>query len=226
MQITSAPKGQVIVAVDIDTTGSDRGLVRPALEQLSAVGTRQPGQGGSHRVRQPTEPFADLADRGSFRSLQQADQRRPLCVRPRCLHLDGSRLRLGGLTFGRSDGLFGYSNRIVGLLPLPAVLACGTADTRLAIRLIANFGCGSRSSRMDFNCTLWSLTRFASCGSLWAHARDFADSSVPGSLQHRNGRILRRAFVWFEGPATPRLLTTADRSTRAAHSTAPAAFCR
>jgi hypothetical protein len=40
MQITSAPKGQVIVAVDIDTTGSDRGLVRPALEQLSAAGTR------------------------------------------------------------------------------------------------------------------------------------------------------------------------------------------
>jgi len=41
MQITSAPKGQVIVAVDIDTTGSDRGLVRPALEQLSAAGTRR-----------------------------------------------------------------------------------------------------------------------------------------------------------------------------------------
>src|SRR5437764_3316127 len=40
MQITSAPQGQVIVAVDIDTTGSDRGLVRPALEQLSASGTR------------------------------------------------------------------------------------------------------------------------------------------------------------------------------------------
>ncbi len=29
--------GQVIVAVDIDTTGSDRGLARPALEQLSAA---------------------------------------------------------------------------------------------------------------------------------------------------------------------------------------------
>jgi len=40
MQITSAPQGQVIVAVDIDTTGSDRGLVRPALEQLSAAGRR------------------------------------------------------------------------------------------------------------------------------------------------------------------------------------------
>jgi len=40
MQITSAPKGQVIVAVGIDTTGSDRGLVRPALEQLSAAGRR------------------------------------------------------------------------------------------------------------------------------------------------------------------------------------------
>ena len=40
MQIVSAPKGQVIVAVDIDTTGSDRGLARPALEQLDAAGTR------------------------------------------------------------------------------------------------------------------------------------------------------------------------------------------
>ena len=39
MQIVSAPRGQVIVAVDIDTTGSDRGLARPALEQLSAAGT-------------------------------------------------------------------------------------------------------------------------------------------------------------------------------------------
>jgi hypothetical protein len=37
MQIVSAPKGQVIVAVDIDTTGSDRGLARPALEQLDAA---------------------------------------------------------------------------------------------------------------------------------------------------------------------------------------------
>ena len=40
MQIVSAPQGQVIVAVDIDTTGSDRGLARPTLEQLSAAGTR------------------------------------------------------------------------------------------------------------------------------------------------------------------------------------------
>ena len=39
MQIVSAPRGQVIVAVDIDTTGSDRGSARPALEQLSAAGT-------------------------------------------------------------------------------------------------------------------------------------------------------------------------------------------
>lgn len=39
MQIVSAPKGQVIVAVDIDTTGSDRGLARPALERLSDAGT-------------------------------------------------------------------------------------------------------------------------------------------------------------------------------------------
>jgi transposase len=40
MQIVSAPKGQVIVAVDLDTTGSDRGLARPALEGLGAAGTR------------------------------------------------------------------------------------------------------------------------------------------------------------------------------------------
>jgi len=39
MQIISAPKGQVIVAVDIDTTGSDRGLARPALERLGDAGT-------------------------------------------------------------------------------------------------------------------------------------------------------------------------------------------
>ena len=40
MQIVSAPQGQVIVAVEIDTTGSDRGLARPALERLDAAATR------------------------------------------------------------------------------------------------------------------------------------------------------------------------------------------
>ena len=40
MQIISAPRGQVIVAVDIDTTGSDRGLARPALEGLDAAARR------------------------------------------------------------------------------------------------------------------------------------------------------------------------------------------
>ncbi len=39
MQIVSVPKSQLIVAVDIDTSGSDRGLARPALERLSASGT-------------------------------------------------------------------------------------------------------------------------------------------------------------------------------------------
>jgi transposase len=40
LQIVTAPQGQVVVAVDIDTTGSDRGLARPVLEQLGAAGTR------------------------------------------------------------------------------------------------------------------------------------------------------------------------------------------
>jgi len=39
VQIVSAPKSQVIVAVDIDTSGSDRGLARPALERLGRAGT-------------------------------------------------------------------------------------------------------------------------------------------------------------------------------------------
>jgi hypothetical protein len=34
------PKSQVIVAVDIDTSGSDRGLARPAIEALHARGWR------------------------------------------------------------------------------------------------------------------------------------------------------------------------------------------
>ena len=40
MQIVSAPQGQLFVAVDIDITGSDRGLARPAPEGLGAAGTR------------------------------------------------------------------------------------------------------------------------------------------------------------------------------------------
>jgi transposase len=38
MQIVSAPASQVILAVDIDTSGSDRGLARSALEGLGAKG--------------------------------------------------------------------------------------------------------------------------------------------------------------------------------------------
>ena len=45
-------EGQVIVAVDIDTTGSDRGLARPALERLSAARTTPSGLPGRWRLRQ------------------------------------------------------------------------------------------------------------------------------------------------------------------------------
>jgi len=38
LQIVSAPASQVIVSVDIDTTGSDRGLARPGLEGLAGQG--------------------------------------------------------------------------------------------------------------------------------------------------------------------------------------------
>jgi transposase len=40
MQIVSDPNSQVIVAVDIDISGSDHGLVRPALEELQAAGRK------------------------------------------------------------------------------------------------------------------------------------------------------------------------------------------
>jgi transposase len=40
MQIVAEPNSQVIVAVDIDTSGSDRGLARPAIEALHARGCR------------------------------------------------------------------------------------------------------------------------------------------------------------------------------------------
>jgi len=38
MQLTSAPEHQVIVAVDIDTSGSDRGLAQPGIETVHAEG--------------------------------------------------------------------------------------------------------------------------------------------------------------------------------------------
>jgi hypothetical protein len=38
MQIISAPEHQVIVAVDIDTSGSDRGLAQPGIETVHAEG--------------------------------------------------------------------------------------------------------------------------------------------------------------------------------------------
>ena len=40
MQIVSDPASQVIVAVDVETSGSDRGLARPALEGLLAADVR------------------------------------------------------------------------------------------------------------------------------------------------------------------------------------------
>src|SRR4030081_2719538 len=33
-QISTAVAGQIVIAVDVDTTGSDRGLVRPMLDEL------------------------------------------------------------------------------------------------------------------------------------------------------------------------------------------------
>jgi len=40
MQIVSAPRSQLIVAVDLDTTGSDRGLAGAALDRLAAGGIK------------------------------------------------------------------------------------------------------------------------------------------------------------------------------------------
>jgi transposase len=40
MQIVSEPTSQLIIAVDIDTSGSDRGLARPAIEALQANGQK------------------------------------------------------------------------------------------------------------------------------------------------------------------------------------------
>src|SRR5205085_4653921 len=40
LQIVSAPQSQVIVAVDVDTTGSDRGLARRGLERLATGGIK------------------------------------------------------------------------------------------------------------------------------------------------------------------------------------------
>jgi transposase len=40
MQIVADPSSQVIVAVDVETSGSDRGLARPALERIIAAGVR------------------------------------------------------------------------------------------------------------------------------------------------------------------------------------------
>jgi hypothetical protein len=40
LQLVTAPKGQLIVAVDVDTTGSDRGLARPTIATLTSRGMR------------------------------------------------------------------------------------------------------------------------------------------------------------------------------------------
>jgi transposase len=40
LQLVTAPKGQLIVAVDVDTTGSDRGLARPTVDKLTTRGLR------------------------------------------------------------------------------------------------------------------------------------------------------------------------------------------
>ena len=40
LQLVTAPKGQVVVAVDVDTSGSDRGLARPTVEKLRVRAVR------------------------------------------------------------------------------------------------------------------------------------------------------------------------------------------
>jgi hypothetical protein len=41
-QISTAAAGQIVIAVDVDTTGSDRGLARPMLDQLQRCYGRRP----------------------------------------------------------------------------------------------------------------------------------------------------------------------------------------
>jgi len=43
-QISTAAAGQIVVAVDIDTTGSDRGLVRPMLDEIQRCYARRPSR--------------------------------------------------------------------------------------------------------------------------------------------------------------------------------------
>ncbi len=58
MQIIAEPTTQLIVAVDVDTSGSDRGLARPALEALAARGYK-PCPLGRRKAREETgEPQA------------------------------------------------------------------------------------------------------------------------------------------------------------------------
>lgn len=43
-QISTAAAGQIVIAVDVDTTGSDRGLVRPMLDELQRCYGRRPNR--------------------------------------------------------------------------------------------------------------------------------------------------------------------------------------
>jgi hypothetical protein len=72
LQIVSAPASQVIVAVDLDTSGSDHRLARRGLERLASRGIKSAGQERGHRMgrcRQhqavvPTSTASSLMRRG------------------------------------------------------------------------------------------------------------------------------------------------------------------
>jgi len=98
-QISTAAAGQIVIAVDVDTTGSDRGLVRPMLSELQRCYGRRPNRhlvDGGFNKNDDTEWAASIGvdiDRGRhlWSASEQQAQDRLLCTAsrrwPRCCGL-------------------------------------------------------------------------------------------------------------------------------------------
>ena len=58
----------------------DRPIISILAAHHRATGPAQPGNGGPHGVRQPTEPLPDLGNGSALGPLQHSDQLGPLCA--------------------------------------------------------------------------------------------------------------------------------------------------
>jgi transposase len=122
-QFASDPQTQVIVAVDLDTTGSDHGLIGPMQEQIGRP-TDKPQSSTWSTAASPSLPISKRRIRRTLRFLRR---RRPTSMRP--TRLRRARTTVQGLQLGASGCRARTARRSTATGPKPSASMpiCATA---------------------------------------------------------------------------------------------------